>query len=188
MNDEELKSLWQSQPIMTVSYSFEQLQQDAVGFRRQIVRRNVQESISALIVALIFVYFAWVSPVLLMRIGSGLVVLGSFFILYQLQHQASIRELPPENLALPYLTYFREELVRQRDVLRNVWSWLILPMVGMSVLFWGMAQPNPADFPWSITSVIFIPCIVVIGMNFLAAHKIQRKIYRLDQLNESDKN
>ena len=76
MNEEELKSLWQSQPIMTVSYSLEQLQQDAVGFRRKIVRVYVQESIAALIVALIFGYFAWVSPVLPMRIGGGLVVVG----------------------------------------------------------------------------------------------------------------
>ena len=189
MNEEELKSLWQSQPIMTVSYSLEQLQQDAVGFRRKIVRVYVQESIAALIVALIFGYFAWVSPVLPMRIGGGLVVVGSFFMLFQLRkHQALIRALPQESLGLPYLAYFREELVRQRDVLRNVWSWLIPSMTGMSVLFWGMAQPNPADFPWSMTALLIIPYIVGIGLQFLAAHKIQRKIDQLDQLNESEKN
>ena len=188
MSDEQLKALWQSQPAISNSYSFEQLQRDALGFRRKIVRRNIQESIAAVMVALIFGFYAWELSVLTMRIGSGLVVLGSFIILYQLQQRASMRELPPESLALPYITYFREELVRQRDALRTVWLWYVGPVVpGIGVFIWGMAEPNPADFPWQITSVFIVPFIVVIAMNFFAAHRIQRKIGQLDQLNESAK-
>jgi hypothetical protein len=187
MNDEQLKALWQSQEVMSNHYSLEQVQSEAAAFRRKILRRNVQESIAAVLVALIFGFYAWVLPLPLMRIGSGLVAFASFFILYQLRHRASSRELPPESLALPYMTYFREELVRQRDVLRHVWTWLIPAALGMGVFFWGLAQPNPADFPWQITSVVIIPFIVVIAMNFFAAHRIQGKINQLDQLNESEK-
>lgn len=57
----------------------------------------------------------------------------------------------------------------------------------MSVFIWGLAQPNPADFPWWITSVIILPFIVVIALNFFAAKKIQSKIDQLDQLNDSEK-
>jgi len=186
MNDQELKSLWQSQTLMTRSYSLEQLQRDAAAFRRKRVRAYTGEMISGAMVALIFGFYAWVLPVTLMRIGSGLVVLGSFVYMYQMQqHRGSIRKLPPENLALPYMTYFREELVRQRDALRSV-LWYVGPILpGMSVFVWGMAQPNPADFPWQVTSVFIIPVVVVVAMNFFAAHRLQRKIDQLDRLNES---
>ncbi|MFZ6748026.1 hypothetical protein [Undibacterium sp. Ren11W] len=184
MNEEELKSIWQSQAVDNASCSFETLERETMGFRRKIAQRNIQERIAAVAVALIFGFYAWHLPVLLMRIGSGIVVFGSLFILYHLQHKTSLRELPPENLALPNLTYFRDELMRQRDALRNLWLWMIPTLLGMSVFFWGWAQPDPADFPWSITSVIIVPFGIVIVMNFLAAHKLQAKINQLDQLDK----
>jgi hypothetical protein len=185
MNDQELKSLWQSQTLMTRSYSLEQLQRDAAAFRRRTVRNNTGGFIAGAMVALIFGFYAWVLPVTLMRIGSGLMVLGSFVFMYQLQRRGAIRKLPPEGLALPFMTYFREELARQRDALRSV-LWYIAPSFpGMSVFMWGMAQPNPADFPWQVTSVFIIPVVVVVAIHFFAAHRLQRKIDQLNQLNES---
>jgi hypothetical protein len=129
---------------------------------------------------------AWVLPVTLMRIGSALMVLSSFVFMYQHRIFAlGVRKLPPEGLALPLMIYFREELVRQRDALRSV-LWYIAPsLLGMSVFMWGMAQPNPADFPWQVISVFIIPIVVVIAMHFFTAHRLQRKIDQLDQLNES---
>jgi hypothetical protein len=184
MNEQELKSMWQSQAVDNASYSFQTLECEMMGFRRKIVRRNLQEKIAAVAVALIFGFYAWHLPVLLMRIGSCIVVFGSLFILYHLQHRASLRELPPENLALPNLTYFRDELMRQHDALRNLWLWMIPTLLGMSIFFWGWAQPDPADFPWSITSVIIVPFAIVIVMNFITAHRLQGKIDRLDQLDK----
>ena len=187
MNDQELKSLWQSQTLKTGSYSLEQLQRDAAAFRRERVREHTGGMISGAMVALIFGFYAWALPVTLMRIGCGLVVLGSFFFIFmhQLQRRGSIRKRPPEALALPFMTYFREDLARQRDSLRSV-LWYIGPtLLGMSVFVWGMAQPNPADFPWQVTSVFIVPVVVVVAMSFFAAHRLQRKIDQLDQLNES---
>ncbi|CUI02789.1 hypothetical protein [Massilia antarctica] len=185
MNDDDLKSVWQSQADMGATYACERLERDSVDFRRKIVLRNVQENVAALLVALIFGFYAWVLPEPLMRIGSGLMVLGSLLVLYHLRRRASIRHLPPEALALPYMRYLREELVRQRDAVRDVWLWHILPVVpGMFVFFWGMAQPDPMDFPWRITSVVIVPCIVVAAMNVKAARALQRQIDQLDQLEE----
>ena len=182
MNDEELKSLWQSPAGAPEIHSFEQLQRDENGFRRLIVRRNLQENIAAVAVACIFGFFAWQSPLPLLRIGCGLMVLGSFVILYQLKHRASLRTLPPESLALPYITYFRQELARQRHTLRYLWLWYVGAIApGIGVILWGLAQPNPADFPWGFMLALFaVPLTIVIGMNLLAARKIQRKIEQLD--------
>lgn len=185
MNDEELKKLWQSQAVMTDQTSIERLRSDAASFRGKIIRGNRAGTIAALLAALIFAFYAWSLPEMWMRIGSGLVVFGSFFVFYHIKYSASIRELPPDHLALPYVTYFSEELARQRDFLRNTWKLLMPTFVGMGLLFWGMAQPDPTDFPWSMTLLVIVPFIVVFAMGFFEAHKLQKKIDELDQLEKS---
>lgn len=186
MNDENLQSLWQSQPIsntQNLGHAFEQnIQQDIRGFRHKIASRNRQESICAVIVMLIFGYYCWVLPEFLLRIGSGLIVLGSAAILYQLQYRAALQELPAELLGLPLISYYRAELVRQRNMLRSIWLYQFGPVLpGISVFFWGMAQPNPADFPWQITSVVIVPFLVVFAMNLNTARRIQIEINKLNQ-------
>ncbi len=186
MNDENLKSLWQSQntnnPSSSMQVFEQQVAQDVISFRHKIASRNRQESICALIVMLIFGYYCWALPEFLMRVGSGLIVLGSAVILYQLQFRAVLQELPAEQLGQPFLIYYRSELMRQRNMLRNIWLYQFGPVLpGMSVFFWGMAQPNPADFPWQVTSVVIVPFLVVLGMNLNAARKIQIEINKLNQ-------
>ena len=80
------------------------------------------------------------------------------------------------------ISYYRAELVRQRNMLQSIWLYQFGPVLpGISVFFWGMAQPNPADFPWQITSVVIVPFLVVFAMNLNAARKIQVEINKLDQ-------
>jgi len=186
MNDHNLQSLWQSQPNNNSGSSMhvfeQQVAQDVMSFRHKIARRNQQESICALIVMCIFGYYCWALPEFLMRVGSGLIVLGSAAILYQLQFRAALQELPAEQLGQPFIIYYRSELMRQRNMLRSIWLYQFCPLLpGISIFFWGMAQPNPADFPWQVTSVIIVPFLVVLGMNLNTARKIQIEINKLNQ-------
>ena len=101
MNDENLQSLWQSQPIsntQSLSHAFEQnIQQDIRSFRHKIASRNQQESICAVIVMLIFGYYCWALPEFLMRVGSGLIVLGSAVILYNCNIGQHYKNCPLNN-------------------------------------------------------------------------------------------
>ena len=81
MNEQNFKAIWQSQPNVVADYSANQLQQDVAGFRRAISRRNLQEGFCALMVSIIFGYYAWTLPEYFMRIGSALIVVGSLVIL-----------------------------------------------------------------------------------------------------------
>ena len=167
MNEQNFKAIWQSQPNVVADYSANQLQQDVAGFRRAISRRNLQEGFCALMVSII---------------GSALIVVGSLVILYQLRFRAGLQKPSPEQLGQPSVIYFRQELVRQRDLLRGIWLSQFVPLLpGFGLFFWGMAQPNPADFPWQITSVLIIPFAVVIAMNLRTAQKLQMEIDKLDQ-------
>ncbi|WP_332856550.1 hypothetical protein [Duganella sp. S19_KUP01_CR8] len=171
MNDDDIKSLWQSQPAS--DYAGE-----TGRFQRQVKLRDLQENIAALLAALFFAVYAWLAPEPFMRIGSGLIVLASFNILYQLRRHA----MPPESLALPAVACLRMELVRQRDLLRGLWLWCMLPCTpGIALLLWGMAQPDPSQFPWQMVALMAVPFIVVIVMNHLTARKLQARIAQLDQ-------
>lgn len=183
MNDSELKQLWKSQSIETSSYSLQQLQYDAAKFRRKTVLNNIFGCIGAMIVIVIFALFAWKSAGLF-RIASVLLILGTFVMLHQLYRRAWVRELPPESLALPYVIYFRDELMRQRDALRITWAWGICPAIpGMCVLLWAMAEPNPSDFPWWIAAVFVVPLLATFVMSRFEARKLQREIDCLSRIN-----
>jgi hypothetical protein len=182
MNEQNVKAIWQSLPTELANISEPQLQQHVAGFRRLISRRNLQEGFCALMVSIIFGYYAWTLPEYFMRIGSAFIVVGSLVILYQLRFRAGLQKPSPEQLGLPSAMYVRQELVRQRDLLRGIWLSQFVPLLpGFGLFFWGMAQPNPADFPWQITAVIIIPFVVVFVMNVRTAQKLQIEIDKLDQ-------
>lgn len=182
MNEQYLKSLWQSQEIEPTSYSPEQLRRDAGQFRDLIVRRNHMEMVGTGLGLLFICALIWIFEQPMFKLGAGLMVAGGIVYLLQLQRRGGISDLPAESA--PHAIYLRAQLVHQRDVLRGIWLWGIGPGVpGMCVLLWGLAQPNPADFPWALLSMLFVvPAGVVCVMNWMATRRLQRKIDQLDKL------
>lgn len=171
MNDDDIKSLWQSQPASEYAAETRRLQ-------RTVRLRDFQECIAALLAAVVFGAYAWVAPEPFMRTGSGLIVLASFNILYQLRRHA----MRPETLALPGVDCLRQQLAHQRDQLRGLWLWYVAPcMPGVALLLWGMAQPAPSDFPWQMVALLVLPFIGVIAINHLAARRLQARIDQLER-------
>ena len=182
MNEQHLKSLWQAQEIEPTSYSPEQLRRDAVQFRDLIVRRNRVELLGTGLGLLLLGMLVWILEQPLQKLGVGLMLLGGIVYLLQFQSRAAIGDLPGE--AAPNAVYLRAQLVHQRQVLRGIWLWGIGPGgPGICVTLWGLAQPNPVDFPWGLMSMLFVvPIGLVCVMNWMAARRVQRKIDQLDKL------
>ena len=182
MNDQELKSLWKSQPLDVETVSLDAIRSVANGFHAAILRRTRQEESACYLVMLIFGVFAWFQETTMMRTGCVLIILGTLVMLYQLRKRAAIRALPTQYVASTYVDYFRAELVRQRDALRAIWLWYIAPAVpGVAVLVWGMAEKDLSGFPWLPMLALFVvPFGVVVWMNLKVAHEMQQKIDELD--------
>lgn len=182
MNDQELKSLWKSQPLDAETVSLDAIRGAAKGFHATILRRNRQEELAGYLVMLIFGVFAWLQESTTMRIGCILIIPGTLVMLYQLRKRAAIGALPGQDVAGTYVEYFRAELVHQRDALRAIWLWGIAPAVpGIAVLVWGMAEQDPSGFPWMpMVAMFVVPFGVVFWMNLAAARKMQQKIDDLD--------
>lgn len=182
MNEQELKSLWKSQPLDAETVSIDTIRGVAKGFHATISRRNRLEKFAAYLVMLVFGVFARTLETTTMRVGCVLIILGTLVILYQLRKRTGIGALPLQGVACTYVDYFRAELVHQREALRTVWLWYIAPTVpGVAVLVWGMAENDPSGFPWlPMVAMFVVPFGVVVWMNLRAAGEIQQKIDELD--------
>ena len=182
MNDQELKSLWKSQPLDAETVSLDAIRGAAKGFNATILRRNRQEELAGYLVMLIFGVFAWRQGSTMMRAGGVLIILGTLVMLYQLRKRGAIGTLPTQGVASTYVDYFRAELVRQRDAVQAIWLWgIIPPMPGIAVLVWGMAEKDPSSFPWlPMLAMFLVPSGVVLWMNLKMARKMQDKIDEID--------
>jgi hypothetical protein len=81
------------------------------------------------------------------------------------------------------LQFHRAELERQRDLLRSVWYWYLLPFVpGAAVILIARAIERPDRRVLAlVVGVAFVVGFVLVGkLNETGARRIQRAIDRLD--------
>jgi len=116
---------------------------------------------------------------------------------YQLHKKGAARTVPAEMAFRTCLDFHRQQLERQRDLLRGVWTWYLLPFVpGIAVFLiglfrWTMTLPHaPAHarviiITFALTAAACALVFFAIGkLNQWAAQKLQREI---DALNEMEK-
>lgn len=188
----DMKNLWQDQPTELSRISPEELRKVMNKFERRIFWRNLREYAAGAVVIAGFGYSEWKSYALLLRLGSGLVIAGTLYAMYQLHRRASIRPAPADLGLRTCIEFHRKSLERQRDALRTVWSWYLLPFVpGLAVFVIGsivnqwIAQGHLGAI--SIVSPCFMAAMffAVWRLNRHAAERLQAQIDDLDALRES---
>ena len=183
-NDGDLQTLWQSQALDQKAISLEEIRDKAKRFERTMARRNLREYVAAVVVVAGFGWIMWVESSGIIRVGAGMVIVGTIFIVYHLRMQGSASSLPADLGLKSALEFHCVELVRQRDLLRSVWLWYLLPIVpGMLVAQIGRALAHP-----ELLSRIVLYCVVMVAgaagiheLNRRAAARIQERIDRLKE-------
>jgi len=190
MTDKDpLRDLWATDQGDKFTMSIAELTARSNIFRSKIKRRNLTEYIAAALVVCIFGWMAFSIPVLSIRIGAALIVLAAFYISWQLNKIASVDagDAPVDTVAGMH----RRELVRQRDALRSVWRWYLMPFVpGMVVFTVGTSLETGASLPaWAVAlsalvSLSFIGAVFfgVWALNAYAARKLDAQIKELDSV------
>lgn len=190
MTDQDpLRDLWATDQGDKFTMSIAELSARSDRFRSKIKRRNLTEYLAAILVIGIFGWLAYSIPVLSVRIGAGLIILAAIYISWQLNKVASVDtgEAPVDNLA----NMHRRELIRQRDALRSVWRWYLMPFVPGIVVFTlgttieaGASVPLWAVIVTSIVSLGFSGAIFfgVWALNAYAARKLDEQIKELDSV------
>jgi hypothetical protein len=187
----DMKDVWQSQAGEPIKMSSAELRQRSQKLNKKVVRRNIREYLAAAVVVVLFGYYFWRSPDLLLRLGSFLTIAGALYYGYQLHARGSARIMPPEMARETCLEFHRKELERQRDLVRTVWSWAILPIVPGVIIFMlggalGGAIPGHVGHTLAIfgirLAIVFGVFFTVWKLNQRAAKRLQVKIDTLTAL------
>lgn len=188
----DLKALWQSLPTTPVLFSPEDMRVKAEGFRGHIRRRNLKEMSIWLAVCLPLCWFATWPISVLWDVGCVLLVLGCAFAAVNLHRRSGplVRETTP---AVALVEFHRAQLAHERDMLRGMWRWYLLPVLPGTVLFlyaW-------ADLAWHrvahMTVILGATCMVLaaalaslwtVVVQLSWAARLQRRIEDLDRYRE----
>lgn len=190
MTDQDpLLDLWATDQGEKFTMSIAELTARSDQFRSRINRRNLIEYLAAALVAGTFGWIAYLIPVWSIKIGAGLIILAAIYISWQLNRLASVSKEDTRSDTLA--NTHRRDLVRQRDALRSVWRWYLLPFVpGMIVFTLGTTLETATDVPiWvtlatSATSLGFVLLVflAVWALNVHAAKKLDKEIDVLDSV------
>ena len=188
MNSDPAKQAWQSSVEIAGAPPLEEVRKGASKFYRFIFWRNFLEYAAGVIVVASFAYYVFTLPELLQRIGSAMIVVATFYVLWQLHRRASA--VPPERAGtMPLYLFVRAQLVRQRDALRGIFWWYMLPFLpGFGLLFAGSmyAPDTHPDGPgWGDVVGITVMAAMFYGVwwiNQRAVRKLQRHIDEIDAL------
>jgi hypothetical protein len=180
----QAQQIWQHQQVEGIKMSADAIRQRAGKFESRIQWRNGREYLASLIAAVLFGYFFTITHDVLFRIAYGLFIAGLGWVVFQLHRKGSAKTMPAAMGSVTSLQFFRAELERQRDVVKNVWPWYLAPLVpGFVVLTVGyvMALPFPAGLASAALLDAFVAALFfgVWKMNARAARCLQRTIDEL---------
>jgi len=186
----DLRIIWQQQERREPPVTLDQVRARARRVEAKVDRRNLLEYVAGVVALLIVTGVGmsggaalWSGPRLLVSVGLILLLLGLAYVLYQLHTRGSWRAMPGELGTTDSVAFHRAELVRQRDLLKSVWSWYILPMYpGMALMAIGVliSDPSIATFVALVLVLAAVMSYAVARANAQGAKVVQRQIDELE--------
>jgi len=188
---DRLQEVWQNQKPEGIRMSVEDLRSKAGKFHKRIWWRNAREY-GAVIVVVVFLGFQLTRPAdSLTRSGFALMIGGVLYLAWGLHKRSSTKRIPEELGFASSVDFFRQQLVRERDLMQTVGTWYLGPLLpGWVVVMIAIARTNPGHLPhfgfvciaFNILSAALF--VLVWQWNLRAACKVQRRIDQLDALQE----
>jgi hypothetical protein len=140
--DEDLRALWQSQPASHPAISLGELMKREAKHARVVRFRNAREYVAGALVVGLFGAICVHPPDLHltstvpMRLASATIVIAAVYIIVTVRRRGTALPPPAPDAPLAlHLQHHRASLVRQRDLLRNVWRWYLGPCAAGTLLF-----------------------------------------------------
>lgn len=189
MTEDPAKQAWQASVAIVGEPPLEEVRASADKFYRTIRRRNLVEYTACVVVIVGFAVNIVTLPHILHKIGSALVILAAIYAPWQLHRRASAVRTETSG-TMPTYTHLRHQLVRQRDALKGLFWWYVLPFLpGMALVFLGHGydpEMNAAGPPIWMRWLIFAGLLAILGfivwLNRLGARRLQKRIDEIDAL------
>jgi len=179
---EDLRNVWQNQTVEANQMSLDELRRKAGKFQKRIRNRNLREYAASAFAVAAFGYYIWRFPPL--RLGSGLMIAATLYMVYQLHTRGAAKTVPAALGMGTCRDFHRRELEQQRDLLRDIWKWYLLPFVPGLLAFVAVPVMHLAPDKWLRVVPFILLCAVffygVASLNQRAARRLQRQIDELD--------
>ncbi|WP_404710138.1 hypothetical protein [Sphingomonas sp. MMS24-J13] len=182
------KHAWQTSGEAHDVPALAEVRAKADKFYRQVRRRNLMEYAACVFVVIACSRNAFVLPHILQKIGSAWIVAAAFYVAWQL-HRRGSAVAPEKAVDMPIYIFARTQLVRQRDLLRNIFWGYILPFIpGLALVLIGNGQDPelsrhvPIWQRWMALGFIVAAFTGVWWLNQRVARKLQRRIDEIDAL------
>jgi hypothetical protein len=189
MNSDPAKQAWQASVEIAGAPPLDEVRKGADKFYRVIRRRNAIEYVACVVVIAVFTTYLFTLPHVLHKVGSAMVVAAAIFGPWQLHRRASA-VAPAMAGAMPIYDFLRGQLVRQRDALKGIFWWYILPFLpGIALVIAGNGlhpETEAAGPPIWARWAALAGMVSIIGfiwwLNQVVARKLQRRIDEIDAL------
>lgn len=189
MTDDPFKQAWLASVEIAGAPQLEEVRKGADKFYRTIRRRNMIEYVASIVVIAVFSVYIFTLPHILQKMGSALVVAAAIYAPWQLHRRASAVR-PQIAGAMPIYDFLRGQLVRQRDALKGIFWWYILPFLpGVALILAGNglhSEIEAAGPPiWARWLALAGSTAVIAGiwwLNQLGARRLQKRIDEIDAL------
>lgn len=188
LNPDDPRKLWQSQDAEDVTITLEEIRKRAARFEKRIQRRNVREYAAGAVVIVWSLVVCWIRHLHGWRLAPyALLLAGTIYIMFQLRRRASIRAVPADADTKTLIEFHRRELERQRDALRTVWRWYLLPWVpffAASAVQAGIDRGITAGLVLAMLSVAVVAGVW--ALNQWAARRLECKIQEWKSMEASN--
>jgi hypothetical protein len=171
------RTAWQTGQIEPTLITLNEVRRRAAKMHRQVKWRNALEYFAGIIVIVAFAARIANSQSIWLRIGSALTLMATVFVLTNLHFRVGGRRLDPSG---DCRTFYVSEMARQRDALKRVWLWYVLPFLpGFIVFRIGIHLQLPPEkalfhYAYDVSALAFAAFIV--WRNHRAARRIQVQI------------
>ncbi len=174
---DRMRDVWQTQEVEKVTITMDEIRRRADRWERRIRRRNLREYAAGAIATAVLLFqarhfsFADGWPV-------WLLIAGTAWMMWQLHRRGSAKPIPGDLGVTGSVRFYRQELERQRDALRAVWSWYLLPLVpGLVAVMANAAMHHRINAVWYVCLGAFpLGLAAIWKLNKAAAARIERKI------------
>jgi hypothetical protein len=179
--EQDVFAMWLEQPLEEARMSISEVHGRARELENQVWLRNSIEYMVVVILVAVHGTMAFTAPNSVERAGRALIAVAALYVGWQLHRRGSVARVPSSLGTTTCVEFYRTQLVRQRELFHNAWTWYLLPFVpgAALVLLGSRLQGAPLSLIIGTAAFVVAVFVAVTMVHRQAARRVQAKLDEL---------
>ena len=181
-HEPDLGQMWRQQPHAGHTMSLDDIRLKARELDAKVQQWNLVGGLLCAVLLAKNAWEIWVDTDLVERAGDSLMFLALVCVIYQFWRYARAETAPAARGQASCVEYYRARLIRQRELSREGWKYILPFAPGVAVIVFGRAMqgrpPVQVAFLIGLSFVLFAGVLWVIARR---TRRLERDIVALDQ-------